>query len=111
MRENLEDNENSLKHPDAITLPQDLVNWGRRCVDCRTKGVVLENRDPGFGKVGPLCLDCLAIRCGTQKRIPYPMEEQLLDELQRRLGILPAPRKMYVIPDLGGLTDLGTLGK
>lgn len=107
MRDNIDTPESTLLKPDSISLPQELINWGRFCIDCGTKFVVYEIAEPGpgFEKRGPLCLNCLATRCGAAKRIPYPMEEGLLDQVQLKLGILPGPKRFFLfpkVPELGG---------
>jgi hypothetical protein len=102
IREFMHTPEDSLRGPDALSLPGDLVNWGRPCVDCGSRNVVIQINEPGSGfeKIGPLCYRCLLTRCGAARRFPCPIDEDLLDQLELDLGVLPGPKVYFMFPEI-----------
>ena len=54
---------------------------------------------PGF-PIGSYCYKCLVRRCALSHRIPLPMEQDLLDSIERDLGLDPGPgKKFYFLGD------------
>lgn len=74
--------------PNEFTLPEDLRNFGVKCLDCQSPRVVYQITvpAPGFDK-GSYCYNCLLTRCRFSHRIPFPMETEMLDMLQGDLGL------------------------
>jgi len=103
IRDTMDTPEDVLPGPDAISLAIDMVNWGRRCVWCGSKHVVYQINDPypgPFERTGPYCYQCLLAACAIGRRIPYPIEEELLNQLEFNLGILPGPKIYYTFPEV-----------
>lgn len=91
----METNRDGLNH-NEYTLPDDLVNIGRRCRDCKAAKVVYEITvpAPGFPR-GVYCLFCLVKRCRAARMIPTPMEYELMADVEKGIGITYPGKKLY----------------
>lgn len=93
-----------MTEPWPITGPyaesSSLVNLGLECSDCKSHKVIyhIVVAAPGF-PCGAYCFKCLVRHCRASSRIPMPMEINLLDAVQRELGIGLPGKKWYFVPE------------
>ena len=82
--------------PDQFSEPPDLKNLGVKCQDCKSPKVIyyIAVPAPSF-PTGPYCYKCLLNHCRLAHRIPLPMENNLLDSLQRDLGLAGPGKKFF----------------
>lgn len=86
--------------PDEFTLLDDLRNTGKKCCDCGSTKIIYHISVPAdHFPIGDYCFRCLVNRCRLNHRIPLPMEVNLLDSVQRALGIGVPGKKFYFVPE------------
>lgn len=87
--------------PNEFTMPDDLKNTGKKCFDCGSPKIVYHISVPAFYfPIGDYCFKCLVKRCRLNHRIPLPMEVNLLDSVQRQLGIGMPGKKFYFVSEM-----------
>lgn len=89
-----------IETPSPFTDPNDLVNLSQVCIDCKSHKVIYHIAVPAPSfPIGSYCYRCLLNHCKASHRIPMPMENNLLDSLQRDLGMFNPNKRFYFVPE------------